>query len=140
MDSLTPAQRSERMSRVRSRNTKPELVVRSVLHRMGYRFRLDRSDLPGSPDLTLPRYRCAVFVHGCFWHGHPECNGGRLPKTNVAFWTKKISENQERDRRAIAELKQLGWRVHTVWACETRRPDELGYRLDLLIKYPKDVE
>lgn len=134
MDTLTPEQRSERMARVRSKNTRPELIVRSVLHRLGYRFRLQRSDLPGSPDVVLPRHRCALFVHGCFWHGHAECAAGRLPKSNIDFWAKKIRSNQDRDDRVAADLRQLGWRTVVVWECEVKNLDELGHRLNEVIE------
>jgi DNA mismatch endonuclease (patch repair protein) len=112
-----PMTRSEMMARVRTRNTSPELAVRSELHRRGYRFRLHRRDLPGTPDIVLPRYRTAVFVHGCFWHGH-NCPKGKRPKSNAEFWNKKLDENLRRAERQEAELTSLGWRTHTVWECQ----------------------
>ncbi|MDT3684764.1 MAG: very short patch repair endonuclease [Pseudorhodoplanes sp.] len=116
-DRLTPIQRSQNMARIRGRNTKPELAVRSALFKAGFRFRLHKKGLPGRPDLVLPKYRLAVFVHGCFWHGH-SCRRGSLPASNVAFWTKKIRGNVERDQRNIAALRQTGWNVAVLWACK----------------------
>jgi len=109
-------QTSHRMSQVKSRNTEPEMAVRRALHRSGYRFRLHRSDLPGSPDIVLPRFGAAVFVHGCFWHGH-NCKRGRLPATNVLYWKRKITRNQERDCLALEALTKSGWRVRVIWTC-----------------------
>lgn len=108
------------MSRIRGRDTKPEIVVRSVLHRLGFRFRLAPLKLPGRPDVVLTRHRTAVFVHGCFWHRHPRCRFAYTPKSNVAFWLKKFDENVSRDRRVRTKLKQLGWQHVTVWECQCR--------------------
>ncbi|HEX9734628.1 MAG TPA: very short patch repair endonuclease [Thermoanaerobaculia bacterium] len=105
-----------RMSRVPSRDTGPEVVVRRALHRSGYRFRLHRADLPGSPDIVLPRFRTAVFVHGCFWHGH-HCKRGTLPRSNASYWESKIRRNQERDRTAQQALREQGWRTRVIWTC-----------------------
>ena len=110
---------SERMARVRQRNTSPELAVRSCLHRLGYRFRLHCRDLPGTPDIVLPKHRKAIFVHGCFWHCH-ECHLFKWPKSNAAFWRKKILGNRHRDARNVKELRKLGWHVMTVWECAVR--------------------
>jgi DNA mismatch endonuclease, patch repair protein len=112
--------RSEMMSRIGSRNTAPEMLVRRGLHRLGFRFRLHRKDLPGRPDVVLPRHRAAIFVHGCFWHGHKGCPYFRLPKTNTDFWKGKIARNAERDAEAVARLVAQGWRVLTVWECAVR--------------------
>jgi len=112
--------RSALMSRIRGRDTKPELVVRSLLHRMGYRFRLCRRDLPGSPDIVLPRHGMVVFVHGCFWHRHKGCKGATSPKSNVGFWQDKFAANVERDARNRRDLRCLSWKVVTVWECQTR--------------------
>ena len=105
------------MSRVKNRNTRQELVVRSVLHRLGFRFRLHRSDLPGTPDIVLPKFRVVVFVNGCFWHGH-ECPRGKLPNKNRDFWRAKIAKNQRRDQTNYRKLDEMGWTVLLVWGCE----------------------
>jgi DNA mismatch endonuclease (patch repair protein) len=112
--------RSRTMRAVKSTNTKPELALRRLLHRMGYRFRLHRRDLPGSPDIVLPGRRTVIFVHGCFWHGHHCSRGARVPKTNVEYWLGKIGRNRARDREARDHLHALEWRVLTVWECEMR--------------------
>lgn len=116
-DIMTPAQRSERMSRIRSQNTKPEMLVRRFLHGQGFRFRLHARDLPGRPDLVLPKYRAVVFVEGCFWHGH-SCQKGRVPGTNPDFWQAKVAANQARDKRNQRALRRDGWRVIRVWECQ----------------------
>ena len=108
------------MSGIRGANTRPELVVRSTAHRMGLRFRLHRRSLPGSPDLVLPRWKLAVFVHGCFWHRHTGCRLCAEPKTRPEFWRTKFEANVVRDREAARRLKELGWRVEIIWECETR--------------------
>lgn len=109
------------MSLVRAKDTKPEMVVRRLLHGLGFRFRLHRRDLPGCPDIVLPRYRAAVFVHGCFWHQHddPTCWRSRMPKTRQDFWIPKLERNVARDQKVVAELLGLGWNVVVVWECET---------------------
>lgn len=112
--------RSEVMRRVKDKNTTPEKIVRSLLHRLGYRFRLHRADLPGKPDIILPKYRSVIFVHGCFWHGHDCARGARMPKTNVDYWRGKIARNRARDEKHIAELEALGWRPLVIWECELR--------------------
>ncbi|GGF81910.1 very short patch repair endonuclease [Paracoccus acridae] len=117
-DKLSPSARSENMSKVRSRDTGPELRVRRLLHRAGYRFRLQRRDLPGRPDLYLPKYKLAIFVHGCFWHGHDGCRRARLPTTRPEFWKAKIMRNKERDAAALRALAAAGIEVLTLWACE----------------------
>ncbi|RAK59465.1 very short patch repair endonuclease [Phenylobacterium hankyongense] len=116
VDRVTTAQRSANMARVANKNTGPEMAVRRRLHASGFRFSLHRRDLPGRPDIALPAYRAAVFVHGCFWHGH-ECTRGRRPQTNTAFWDQKIDRNIARDAAAKIQLEALGWEVHTVWTC-----------------------
>lgn len=122
MDTLTPAERSERMGRVRGRDTGPEVAVRRMAHSLGYRFRLQRRDLPGRPDLVFPRHRAAIFVHGCFWHRHadPNCRLARLPKSRLSFWGPKLEANRERDARNLDLLARLGWRVLILWECELR--------------------
>lgn len=114
-----PISRSENMSRIRGKDTKPELAVRKLVHGLGYRFRLHRRDLPGSPDLVFPGRRAAIFVHGCFWHRHAGCANCSTPTTRPEFWKDKFAKNVERDGRAVADLERLGWRVMIVWECET---------------------
>jgi DNA mismatch endonuclease (patch repair protein) len=121
--------RSRIMRAVRSENTRPELAVRSLLHRLGFRFRLRRRDLPGKPDIVLPRYHVAVFVHGCFFHGHDCPRGSRQPQTNAEYWRQKRLRNVERDARVRLELASQGWRVLTVWECELRNVNVLAERL-----------
>ncbi len=117
------------MSRVRGRDTTPEKAVRRLLHRMGYRFRLHRKDLPGTPDIVLPRHGKVVFVHGCFWHGHADCPRAARPATNAEFWARKLDRNLERDARAQAALAEQGWRSLVVWQCELRDEEALRRRL-----------
>lgn len=117
------------MSRIRGKDTQPERLLRSRLHRLGYRFRLHRRDLPGKPDIVLPKYRTAVLVHGCFWHSH-ECQRGRLPKSNVAYWHKKLARNKLRDEAHLQELQELNWEAVVVWECEIRSdPDSVTRRV-----------
>ncbi|MES0171904.1 DNA mismatch endonuclease Vsr [Mesorhizobium sp. M0006] len=118
------------MARIRSKNTQPEMIVRRALHSLGKRFRVHRTDLPGSPDIVLPRHRIVVFVHGCFWHRHPGCRLSSVPKTRVNFWTEKFELNVQRDVRKAAALQALGWRVVTVWECETRHRESLILSLE----------
>jgi len=115
--------RREIMQHVKTRNTAPEVKLRSLLHRRGFRFRVNRHDLPGKPDIVLPKYKTVIFVHGCFWHGH-DCNRGRRPQTNVDFWNKKIDANITRDRNEANQLMELGWRVCVVWECEIKKKNE----------------
>ena len=123
-DRVTPERRSYIMSRVGQKHTGPEMALRRALHRLGYRYRLHRRDLPGSPDIVFPSRRKAVFVHGCFWHGH-DCPMFKLPVTRQEFWMAKISSNRTRDARATAALLELGWRVANVWECTLRGPGRL---------------
>lgn len=118
-DVLTPAQRRLNMSRIRGRDTRPEMLIRSGLHAAGLRYRLHVRNLPGCPDLVFPRYRAVVLVHGCFWHGH-NCPMFKLPTTRAAFWRQKIDRNRERDCVAAAKLKEESWRVLTVWECSLK--------------------
>lgn len=134
MDRLTPEHRSWLMSRVGSKDTKPELVVRRLVFAMGYRYRLHSKHLPGSPDLVFPGRKKVIFVNGCFWHGHPGCRYGRLPKSRVEFWQAKIDRNRERDRENIASLEADGWRVLTVWQCELKDIETLANRLNEFIQ------
>jgi DNA mismatch endonuclease, patch repair protein len=124
-DVLTPQQRSFNMSRIRSRDTRPEMVVRSIVHRLGFRYRLHKKDLPGKPDLVLVRHRKIIDVHGCFFHMH-NCPYGRVvPATNAEFWRTKRESNLNRDRRNVKLLKKGGWQVLVVWECQTRHPEIL---------------
>ena len=118
MDKISKEHRSWNMSRIRSKDTTPEKTVRSLLHKMGYRFRLHRKDLPGKPDIVLPKYKTVIFVHGCFWHRHENCKYASIPKTNTEFWLDKLNKNVERDKKNQAELKKLGWKVIVIWECE----------------------
>lgn len=120
IDIVSKEQRSRNMSRIKGRDTKPELVVRRTAHKLGFRFRLYRKDLPGTPDLIFPKHRLAVFVHGCYWHRHNGCRFAYSPKSRVEFWTKKFKQNVERDGRNQTALRDLGWRVLVIWECETR--------------------
>jgi DNA mismatch endonuclease (patch repair protein) len=129
MDRLSKEHRSWNMSRIRAQNTSPELLVRSMLHSAGYRFRLHRRDLPGSPDIVLPKHKLAFFVHGCFWHRHARCRLAAVPKSRPDFWRKKFSDNVKRDRRAVSQLTKMGWRVCVIWECETRDLQSLVERL-----------
>ena len=126
MDIYSREKRSEVMSKVRSSGTGPELTVRRQLHSQGFRFRLHDKELPGKPDIVLPKYRSVVFVHGCFWHHHTGCPKSKLPTSNAEFWTEKILANVRRDRRNISELKRLGWRVLVIWECDIRTGKYLG--------------
>lgn len=119
-DIVDSATRSRMMSGIKGRNTKPERLVRSYLHAAGFRFRLHRKDLPGCPDIVLPRYRAIIFVHGCFWHRHEGCNLASLPATRVDFWESKFAANVERDRRNETALAEAGWRVIIIWECQIR--------------------
>ncbi len=122
-------QRSRNMAAIRGRDTAPERRVRSLLHQLGYRFRLHRRDLPGSPDIVLPRHHTVVFVHGCFWHRHPGCRYTTTPRTRSAFWETKFRQNMERDARQQDELRAAGWTVVVVWECELREINVLTARL-----------
>lgn len=118
VDFLSAAERSERMSRIHSSNTSPELTLRRALHALGFRFRLHRKDLPGKPDIVLPRYKAVVFVHGCFWHRHAGCKVATTPKSNTEFWVEKFDRNVARDTRSSDLLEAQGWKVIIAWECE----------------------
>lgn len=124
-DPFGPEQRSAVMRAVRSSNTTPEIAVRRAAHALGLRFRLHRPDLPGKPDLVFPGRKAALFVHGCFWHGHQCVRGARTPATNRDYWLAKIARNMTRDKASVAALKKLGWSAHIIWECETRDPARL---------------
>lgn len=120
-DVLTPAQRHRNMAAIHSASTKPELLLRKSLWRLGFRYRVNDKRLPGSPDIVLPKYRTVIFVHGCFWHGHKDCKNASTPKTHIVFWTAKISRNQERDQEVWRQLEAKGWYVIIVWECELKK-------------------
>src|SRR5574340_743456 len=133
-DVFTKEKRSEIMSHIQGRNTGPERNVRIILHKMGYRFRLHRTDLPGKPDIVLPKYRTVILVHGCCWHRHKRCRLAYTPKSRIEFWAKKFESNVSRDITVKKELQNMGWRVITVWQCEIRSPMLLGKKLDVILK------
>jgi|SRR5579871_1497288 len=129
MDKLTATARSALMSRVRSKDTSPELLVRSMIHGMGFRFRIHRKDLPGSPDIVLPGRKKVVWVHGCFWHRHPGCKFATVPKSNRRFWNNKFKNNVRRDRNHQSVVKEMGWESLVVWQCELQEPKKLARKL-----------
>lgn len=133
-DRLSSEKRSWNMSRIRSANTRPELAVRSFLHQKGFRFRVHARQLPGKPDIVLPKYQTAIFVHGCFWHSHYRCSNAVFPRTRSAFWRAKILGNKKRDAKAARRLRSLGWKVLTIWECETEVEQLLGKRLTPLLQ------
>jgi DNA mismatch endonuclease (patch repair protein) len=135
LDSLTPQRRSANMAAVRGKNTRPELVVRRLLFGLGYRYRLYAADLPGRPDIVFRKRRCVIFVNGCFWHGH-NCPRASAPSSNVEFWRNKIDGNRERDQRVRKKLRRAGWRVLTVWQCETKDQARLQRRLCRFLDEP----
>jgi len=141
MDKVTAARRSVNMSRIRSRDTKPEMVVRRLLHAAGYRYRLHAKDLPGKPDVVFRARRKAIMIHGCFWHQHEEvkCLDGRRPKSNTAYWNDKLQKNVERDLRHVSQLETSGWKVLVVWECEMKSESELLMRLRTFLGDPRSV-
>lgn len=138
MDTISPARRSALMSRIRSKNTRPELVVRKIVHALGFRYRLHHKLLPGKPDLVFPARRKVIFVHGCFWHGHT-CILASKPKSNVAFWVAKITGNRTRDAKHRRTLRKLGWRSLVMWECDTRR-QELAPLERRIIRFLEDEQ
>ncbi|QEN07330.1 DNA mismatch endonuclease Vsr [Oceanispirochaeta crateris] len=135
MDHLSQLERSQNMSRIRSSDTKPEIIVRSVLHRLGYRFRLfgkvnkcyiKNGVLPGKPDIVLTRHKTVVFVHGCFWHMHTDCSRANIPKSNTEYWIKKLQRNTERDKINVKTLHDMGWKTVLIWECETKDTQKLA--------------
>lgn len=126
VDSVSSARRSAMMSRVRSKDTGPEMLVRRMLHKAGYRYRLHVTTLPGKPDLVFVGRKKVIFIHGCFWHMHQGCTHGRIPKSRVEFWTEKLNRNRARDIRNLAELQRAGWDVLTIWECELYRSSLLA--------------
>lgn len=135
VDVVNPETRSRMMSGIRGANTKPELNVRRRLHAAGFRYGLHRKDLPGRPDLVMPRHDAVIFVHGCYWHRHPGCRLATTPSTRTDFWSAKFTANQERDRRNIAELRDRGWRVAIVWECEVRTATDADEAVSELIAW-----
>ncbi len=133
-DKYSTEKRSNIMSKIRGKETKPEILVRKYLFSKGFRYRLHDEKLPGKPDIVLPKYRTAIFIHGCFWHGHLGCKRAKLPTTNTEFWEKKISANIERDKRNIEKLKSEGWNVIVVWQCEIASTKKREVRLERLIE------
>ena len=136
-DVYPPAKRSAVMRQVKAKATRPELKVRKALTALGARYRLHRKDLPGSPDIVLPGRKLALFVHGCFWHGHDCARGARVPKANRDYWTAKVARNRARDETARAALTALGWRVETLWECELKDEAALSRRLESLLRQPR---
>jgi DNA mismatch endonuclease (patch repair protein) len=133
MDTRSPEQRRRIMRAVNNKNTGPEITVRRLLHAMGYRFRLHRKDLPGKPDIVLPRYRKVIFVHGCFWHWHG-CSKGKLPKSRLDYWRPKLEANVNRDMVKIQQLRSAGWDVLVVWQCELKDAEALTQRLQEFVE------
>ena len=123
------------MSHVRGKNTAPEMLLRSALHKAGYRYSLHRKDLPGKPDIVFTARRKIIFIHGCFWHGHENCNQGGLAKSNEAFWKEKLAKNRERDRRVTGELKTAGWQVLVVWSCSLRSARKVSDTTTRVIRF-----
>ena len=121
-DNLTPEERSKLMKKVRQKNTKPEILTRKYLFSKGFRYKINDKNLPGSPDIVLPKYKTAVFVHGCYWHNH-KCRAGRIPTSNVDFWQQKMERNKKRDERKINQLIEAGWKVVVVWECGLKKKD-----------------
>jgi DNA mismatch endonuclease (patch repair protein) len=119
-DKISSSARSKNMAAIKGKDTKPEIIVRRYLHKSGYRFRLHRKDLPGKPDITLPRFKTVIFVHGCFWHRHEQCKNSVMPKSNASFWRKKLDGNVVRDKKNIDLLKEQGWKVLVIWECEVK--------------------
>jgi len=132
-DRISKERRSWNMSRIRNKDTGPERTVRSMLHRMGYRFRLHSKNLPGSPDIVLPKYRTVIFVNGCFWHRHQGCPSTYTPKSRPAFWQSKFITNVERDKENVNRLLKLGWRVEIIWECEIKNIERLEQKICCLL-------
>ena len=141
MDIWTPKKRSQVMSKIRSKNTKPEKIVRKLLTNLGYRYRLYIKELPGKPDIVLRKFNVVIFIHGCFWHLHKDCRDGRIPKTRKEYWQTKLSRNKERDAQHIQKLKILGWKVLRLWECEIeKKPDLIKKKLCTLLHICPSIE
>ena len=134
VDILTPEQRSALMARIRGKDTKPELMVRRLAHRLGYRYRLHRKDLPGKPDLVFSGRKKVIFVHGCFWHRHEGCGLAAEPKSRTGFWKKKFEQNMARDRKVVKHLRACGWSVLVIWECETHSPDQIAQKIEIFLR------
>ncbi len=132
-DVHTKAQRSYNMSRIKGKDTKPEMLVRKHLHAQGFRYKLHDKTLPGKPDLVLPKYKTVIFIHGCFWHGHAKCKYFTIPKTRTEWWTEKIAKNKANDEKAVKLLRKEGWKIITVWECKLK-PAQLNTTLTNLVK------
>lgn len=132
-DVVTPEQRSRNMSKIKGKNTKPEMIVRSMCHELGLRYRLHRKDLPGTPDLVFSKHRLCLFVHGCFWHRHPDCKYAYTPKSRLDFWLTKLAKNVERDINAQRALEVSGWRVSIIWECQTKNRETLRTEIQKMI-------
>ena len=139
MDIISKERRSWNMSRIKGKDTRPEIAVRSLIHKMGYRFRLHRKDLPGKPDIVLPKYNTVIFVHGCFWHRHKGCKYAYTPKSRVKFWKNKFAGTVKRDKQHLKQLKENGWEVFIVWECETKDMDKLKRILNKISQEINDV-
>lgn len=139
-DVVSPAKRSQMMSGIKGKNSQPELLVRRLLFAAGYRFRLHRRDLPGTPDIVMPAHKVAVFVHGCFWHLHHGCRYAKIPATRPDFWQAKLEANVDRDRRAIEKLQASGWRVLVVWECATRNVESVACLQESMSQWIKSSE
>jgi len=137
MDVVDSATRSKMMGSIRGKNTRPEILVRKYLHANGYRFRLHRKELPGNPDIVLPKLHTCIFVHGCFWHRHLGCRYATTPKTNMEFWNEKFEKNVDRDRKALKALAEEGWKIIVIWECEVKSLKDTMDQLGFLPKQPR---
>lgn len=133
-DTLTIAERSRLMAKIRGKDTLPEIAVRSLLHRAGYRFRIHVANLPGRPDIVLPKHRTIVFIHGCFWHRHKGCKAATSPKSHRKFWAEKFRRNVANDRKHERQLRRMGWKVVTLWECQIRRPGRVLQRVGKVVE------
>jgi DNA mismatch endonuclease (patch repair protein) len=136
MDVFSQEKRSQVMSKIKDKDTKPEKIIRTMLHNMGYRFRLHRRDMPGNPDIVLPKYKKVIFVHGCFWHGHKGCARAKRPSSNENFWSEKLAKNMERDKKNQKELIKLGWNYLIIWQCQIKKvnSEKIAQRISMYLK------